>query len=202
MECPFCGKIENGVVDSRPTKEGTAIRRRRKCLACAGRFTTYESTPEQLLLLLMRTHAGRGATTKNSEAVLSFMSNVLQGLSGEIEKLVGEVGKPAPPKKAKKPKKRVAPKPKPKAKRKKRAPVRKKIVARKPKKVPARARKAKKLTATAKVLKVIKGHKKGVDIPKLKKKTGFADTKIRAIIYRAYREGKVKRIGRGIYVSA
>ena len=134
-------------------------------------------------MLLMRTHAGRGATTKNSEAVLSFMSNALKGLSEEIEKLVGEVGKPAPPKKVKKPKRRAARKPKTKSK--KRAPVRKKIVARKPKKIPARARKAKKLTATAEVLKVIKGHKKGVDIRKLKKKTGFADTKIRAIIHRA-----------------
>ena len=151
----------------------------------------------------MRTHAGRSATTRNSGAVLSFMSNVLQGLSGEIEKLVGEVGLPAPPKKVKKPKRRkAAPKPKLKAKRKKRAPVRKKIVARKPKKVPARAKRAKKLTATAEVLKVIKGHKKGVDIPKLKKKTGFADTKIRAIIYRASKEGKIKRLSRGVYVSA
>jgi hypothetical protein len=200
MECPFCGKIDNGVIDSRPTKEGTAIRRRRKCLACAGRFTTYESTPEQLLVLLMRTHAGRGATAKNSEAILSFMSNALKGLSEEIEKLVGEVAKPEPPKRTKKPAGRAAPKPKPK--RKKRAPVRKKIVARKPKKMPARARKAKKLTATAEVLKVIKGYKKGVDIPTLKKKTGFADTKIRAIVHRASKEGKIKRISRGIYVSA
>ena len=199
MECPFCGKIETGVIDSRPTKERTAIRRRRQCSGCAGRFTTYESTPEQLLLLLMRTHAGRGATAKNSEAVLSFMSNALKGLSEEIEKLVGEVGKPEPPKKVKKPKKRAAPKPKPK--RKKRAPVRK-IVARKPKKVPAKAKKAKKLTATAEVLKVIKAHKKGVDIAKLRKKTGFADTKIRAIIYKASKEGKIKRVARGIYVSA
>jgi len=199
MECPFCGKIETGVIDSRLTKERTAIRRRRKCSGCAGRFTTYESTPEQLLLLLMRTHAGRGATAKNTEAVLSFMSNALKGLSEEIEKLVGEVGKPEPPKKVKKPKKRAAPKPKPK--RKKRAPVRK-IVARKPKKVPAKAKKAKKLTATAEVLKVIKGHKKGVDVPKLKEKTGFADTKIRAIIFKASKEGKIKRVARGIYVSA
>ena len=199
MECPFCGKIETGVIDSRPTKEGTAIRRRRKCLDCAGRFTTYESTPEQLLLLLMRTHAGRGATAKNTEAVLAFMSNALKGLSEEIEKLVGEVGKPEPPKKVKKPKKRAAPKPKPK--RKKRAPVRK-IVARKPKKVPAKAKKAKKLTATAEVLKVIKGYKKGVDVAKLKTKTGFADTKIRAIIYKASKEGKIKRLGRGVYTLA
>jgi hypothetical protein len=201
MECPFCGKIDTGVIDSRPTKEGTAIRRRRKCLACAGRFTTYESTPEQLLLLLMRRHGGRGAPTKNSEAVLSFMSNALKGLSGELEKLIGEVGKPEPPKKVKKLKRRAAPKPKPKPKRKKRAPVRK-IVARKPKKVPESAKKAKKLTATAEVLKIIKGYKKGVDVPKLKKKTGFADTKIRAIIHRASKEGKIKRLARGIYVSA
>jgi hypothetical protein len=203
MECPFCGKIDNGVIDSRPTKERTAIRRRRKCLDCAGRFTTYESTPEQLLLLLMRRHAGRGATAKNTEAVLSFVSNALKGLSEEIEKLVGEVGKPEPPKKVKKPKKRATRKlkPKPKPKRKKRAPVRK-IVARKPKKVPAKAKKAKKLTATAEVLKVIKGHKKGVDVAKLKTKTGFADTKIRAIIFKASKEGKIKRVGRGIYVSA
>ena len=150
----------------------------------------------------MRTHAGRGAATKNSAAVLSFMSNALKGLSEEIEKLVGEVAKPEPPKKVKKPKRRAARKPKSKPKRKKRAPVRKKIVARKPKKIPAKARKTKKLTATAEVLKVIKGDKKGVDIPKLKKKTGFADTKIRAIIYRASKEGKIKRLRRGVYVSA
>jgi outer membrane biosynthesis protein TonB len=149
----------------------------------------------------MRRHAGRGATAKNTEAVLSFMSNALKGLSEEIEKLVGEVGKPESPKKVKKPKRRAAPKPKPKPKRKKRAPVRK-IVARKPKKLPARAKKAKKLTATAEVLKVIKGHKKGVDVAKLKTKTGFADTKIRAIIFKASKEGKIKRVGRGIYVSA
>lgn len=202
MECPFCGKIDTGVIDSRPTKEGTAIRRRRKCLACAGRFTTYESTPEQLFILLLRTHAGRGSTTKNSEAVLAFMSNALKGLSGEIEKLVGEVSKPKPLKKVEKPKKRAVPKPKPKPKRKKRAPVRKKIVSRRPKKKPAKARRAKKLTATAEVLKVIDRHKKGVDIPMLKEKTGFVDTKIRAIIYRASKEGKIKRLRRGVYVSA
>jgi outer membrane biosynthesis protein TonB len=129
------------------------------------------------------------------------MSNALKGLSEEIEKLVGEVGKPEPPKKVKKPQRRAAPKPKPKPKRKKRAPVRK-IVARKPKKLPAKAKKAKKLTATAEVLKVIKGYKKGVDVAKLKTKTGFADTKIRAIIYKASKEGKIKRLGRGVYTLA
>jgi len=42
MRCPFCGYIESKVIDSRPTDEGERIRRRRECLKCAKRFTTYE----------------------------------------------------------------------------------------------------------------------------------------------------------------
>ncbi len=42
MKCPFCGYEESKVVDSRPTDEGERIRRRRECLKCAKRFTTYE----------------------------------------------------------------------------------------------------------------------------------------------------------------
>lgn len=42
MNCPFCGYDESKVVDSRPTEEGAKIRRRRECLKCSGRFTTYE----------------------------------------------------------------------------------------------------------------------------------------------------------------
>jgi transcriptional repressor NrdR len=42
MRCPFCGHSEDKVVDSRGTKEGDAIRRRRQCLKCSRRFTTYE----------------------------------------------------------------------------------------------------------------------------------------------------------------
>lgn len=42
MKCPFCGFEESKVVDSRPTDEGERIRRRRECLKCAKRFTTYE----------------------------------------------------------------------------------------------------------------------------------------------------------------
>ncbi|MFT7580413.1 MAG: transcriptional repressor NrdR [Myxococcota bacterium] len=43
MRCPFCGKVDNRVVDSRVARDGGAIRRRRHCEACAERFTTYES---------------------------------------------------------------------------------------------------------------------------------------------------------------
>jgi transcriptional repressor NrdR len=42
MKCPFCGHIEDKVVDSRESKEGEVIRRRRECLGCTKRFTSYE----------------------------------------------------------------------------------------------------------------------------------------------------------------
>jgi len=46
VTCPFCGHREDKVIDSRETKEGDVIRRRRECLACARRFTTYERSDE------------------------------------------------------------------------------------------------------------------------------------------------------------
>ena len=46
MKCPFCDHLEDKVVDSRESKEGDAIRRRRECLACERRFTTYERIDE------------------------------------------------------------------------------------------------------------------------------------------------------------
>ena len=53
MKCPFCGFSESKVVDSRPAEEGGSIRRRRECLKCAKRFTTYE-TIESLPLLVIK----------------------------------------------------------------------------------------------------------------------------------------------------
>jgi transcriptional repressor NrdR len=46
MKCPFCNHLEDKVVDSRESKEGDAIRRRRECLACEKRYTTYERIDE------------------------------------------------------------------------------------------------------------------------------------------------------------
>ena len=46
MNCPFCGHLHDKVVDSRESKEGDSIRRRRQCLACERRFTTYERIDE------------------------------------------------------------------------------------------------------------------------------------------------------------
>jgi transcriptional repressor NrdR len=46
MKCPFCGQIEDKVVDSRESREGDVIRRRRECLKCERRFTSYERIDE------------------------------------------------------------------------------------------------------------------------------------------------------------
>jgi transcriptional regulator NrdR family protein len=188
MECPFCGKIETGVIDSRLTKERTAVRRRRQCSSCAGRFTTYESTPEHLLLLLMKIHTPKGSNIKSPEAVLAFVSNALKLISEGIEKLVVKADRPEVAKVVRKPKRKVAAKAKPK----KRPPVRKKIVVPRPKKV----------TATEEVLQIIRHHKRDINITKLKNKTGFADSKLRAILSKAYKQGKIKRKARGVYLSA
>lgn len=54
MKCPFCGHQEHKVVDSRASAEGLAIRRRRECLACDKRFTTYEHVEEQRLMVIKK----------------------------------------------------------------------------------------------------------------------------------------------------
>jgi Predicted transcriptional regulator, consists of a Zn-ribbon and ATP-cone domains len=46
MKCPFCGHLQDKVVDSRESKEGESIRRRRHCLGCKRRFTSYERIDE------------------------------------------------------------------------------------------------------------------------------------------------------------
>jgi predicted transcriptional regulator of viral defense system len=57
------------------------------------------------------------------------------------------------------------------------------------------------VTATDQVLKIIKRTKKGVDAPTLMKKTGLADKKVRNILMRASKQGRIKRAARGIYVA-
>jgi transcriptional repressor NrdR len=54
MKCPFCGNAENKVIDSRISKDGKAIRRRRECLACSKRFTTYEFVEDILPMLVKK----------------------------------------------------------------------------------------------------------------------------------------------------
>ena len=54
MKCPFCDDVEDKVVDSRMAKEGQVIRRRRECLACKRRYTTYERVEESLPMVVKK----------------------------------------------------------------------------------------------------------------------------------------------------
>ena len=54
MKCPFCGNLEDKVIDSRTSREGNAIRRRRECLKCAKRFTSYERVEDIIPMVIKK----------------------------------------------------------------------------------------------------------------------------------------------------
>lgn len=118
---------------------------------------------------------------------LQAVKKDIVALQKKMEKLLKAYEKPGKPKAAKKPKRKVV-----KAKT-KRAVTAKKTT---------RIKKAPTMTATEQVLKIVGRSRKGVDVPTLKAKTGFEDKKVRNIIFRASKEGKIKNVGRGIYVGA
>ena len=62
-------------------------------------------------------------------------------------------------------------------------------------------RKTAKLTATDQVLRIIVRRKRGIDTPTLMHKTGFDEKKVRNIVFKAFKEGKIKRVGRGLYAG-
>lgn len=64
MKCPFCDFYETKVIDSRPTDEGQAIRRRRECIKCNRRFTTYEKV-EEIPLIVVKKDGNRQAYDRN-----------------------------------------------------------------------------------------------------------------------------------------
>ena len=66
MKCPYCGYKESKVIDSRPAEEGSSIRRRRECLSCAKRFTTYETVESLPMVSSKRTAAARALTSARS----------------------------------------------------------------------------------------------------------------------------------------
>jgi len=74
------------------------------------------------------------------------------------------------------------------------------------KRIPAKKAPAKKTaaqpTATDQILKIIKASKKGVDAPTLVKKTGFNQKKVRNILFRTFKQGKIKRLDKGVYTGA
>jgi predicted metalloendopeptidase len=118
---------------------------------------------------------------------LQAVKRDIKALEKKMEKLLKAYGQPQKPKAAKKAKRKTV-----KVKTKRAAAVKK----------AAPRKKASKMTATEQILKIIKRSRKGVDVPTLKTKTGFEDKKVRNIIFRASKEGKIKKVGRGIYLGA
>lgn len=64
MKCPYCGYSESKVIDSRPADENSSIRRRRECLSCGKRFTTYE-TVESLPMVVVKKDGSRQSFDRN-----------------------------------------------------------------------------------------------------------------------------------------
>lgn len=135
---------------------------------------------------------------------LTALRNDFKALEKKMENLLKAFGTSSKPKKVSKPKaakKAVAKTPTAKKATAKKALAKKKAVTKAPaKKAPAK-KKVVQVTATDQILKIIKRSKKGVDVPTLKKKTGFDDKKVRNIVFRASKEGRIIKSGRGIYVS-
>ena len=71
MRCPFCGNDESQVKDSRPSEDGAAIRRRRLCPQCGGRFTTFERVQLRELVIVKR--SGRRSPFDRDKLVRSVM---------------------------------------------------------------------------------------------------------------------------------
>lgn len=84
MKCPYCAHLESKVVDSRPAEEGASIRRRRECLSCRKRFTTYEMV-ESLPLMVVKKDGSRQSFDRNK--VLSSMLRACEKRSVPLAKL-------------------------------------------------------------------------------------------------------------------
>lgn len=93
MKCPFCGYLDSKVLDSRPTDDGNAIRRRRECVECCRRFTTYEKV-DQIPLVVVKKDGRREVYDRNK--VLGgiikacekrpISMNQMEGIADGIEK--------------------------------------------------------------------------------------------------------------------
>ena len=111
MKCPFCEQPDTKVIDSRPTEEGHAIRRRRECIVCGKRFTTYEKV-EDVFFMVVKRDGRRESFDRNKilngiiracekrpislDQMESVVSDIERSLNNRMEKeisseLIGEI---------------------------------------------------------------------------------------------------------------
>ena len=99
MKCPYCGEIDNKVIDSRLGKDGNVIRRRRECLECSRRFTTYEHIEEIPIMIIKkdgrREVFSRGkirSGIKKACEKRNISMNVIEDFIDDIERDLRETG--------------------------------------------------------------------------------------------------------------
>lgn len=91
MKCPYCENLDTKVIDSRPTEEGHAIRRRRGCEKCGKRFTTYEKV-EETIIMIIKKDGRREAFDRNK-----IMSGIIKACEkrpvavADMERVVNEI---------------------------------------------------------------------------------------------------------------
>ncbi len=99
MKCPFCSEIDNKVIDSRLSKDGNVIRRRRECILCTRRFTTYEHIEEVPIMIIKKD--GRrevfnkdkvGAGIKRACEKLDISMNIIDEFLDDLERDLKETG--------------------------------------------------------------------------------------------------------------
>ncbi|MEW6455428.1 MAG: transcriptional regulator NrdR [Acidobacteriota bacterium] len=97
MKCPHCGEIEDKVIDSRIAKDGTTIRRRRECIKCGRRFTTYEKIEELPFMVIKKD--GRREPFNRQKLLLGIRKacekrpisvKIIEGIANEIEVMMQE----------------------------------------------------------------------------------------------------------------
>lgn len=99
MKCPFCDELEDKVVDSRMAKEGEVIRRRRECLGCKRRYTTYERV-EEILPVVVKKDGRRESFDRNKILVglkkacekRPISISTIEAVTDRIEKHIQEMG--------------------------------------------------------------------------------------------------------------
>ena len=99
MKCPFCSEIDNKVIDSRLSKDGNVIRRRRECIVCTRRFTTYEHIEEVPIMIIKKD--GRrevfnrekvGAGIHRACEKLDISVNLIEEFLDDLERDLKETG--------------------------------------------------------------------------------------------------------------
>jgi transcriptional repressor NrdR len=100
MKCPFCGELDNKVIDSRLSKDGNMIRRRRECLLCNRRFTTYEQIEETPIMIVKKDGRREVFSREKVRAGMqracekrNISMNVIEDRIDDLERDLREIGK-------------------------------------------------------------------------------------------------------------